>query len=45
MDDAQLQQFLGSEGVAFERLQLADVHDRIFLAENIGEPALRQTPV
>src|SRR5579863_2494563 len=45
MDDAQLQQFLGSKAVALQRLPLADVYNRVFLAEDIGEPALGQTPV
>src|SRR5258708_13285842 len=45
LNDAQLQQAARIELIAFQQLQPADVHDRVFLAENIGEPAFGQTPV
>src|SRR6185503_2629247 len=44
-DELELQQLAGIERIALEEIQMAQVHDREFLAEDIRESALGQAPV
>ena len=41
----QLDQAVHRERVAWQLFQIAQIHDRILLLENVGEAALRQTAV
>src|SRR5208282_692349 len=45
IDDARLFQHFGSNFGIAERRQPVEVHDVVFLAENVGKSALRNTPV
>src|SRR5262249_3439291 len=44
-ENTQFHQAARIEAVALQRFQPTNIHDRVFLAEDIGETPLRQAPV